>query len=60
MFRRLMFGNAILAPAVMIKRDLLKRYGYLDESIAYEDYEFWLRLSFHQVRFYYLNENLVY
>lgn len=60
LFRKLMFGNHILAPAAMIKSSVLAKYGYLDEKIAYEDYEYWLRLSSKKEKFYYLNECLVY
>ncbi len=59
-FRKLMFGNHILAPSAMIKRTLLEEYGHLDETISYEDYEYWIRLSFHNVKFYYSNESLIY
>lgn len=59
-FRKLIYGNPIAAASAMIKRMMLEKYGLLDESIPYEDYEYWLRLSFHHVKFYFLNENLVY
>ncbi len=60
LFKKLMFSNHIMAPSVLIKKDILKTYGFLDESISYEDYEYWLRLSSQNVKFYYLNECLVY
>lgn len=59
-FVKLMYGNRIPAASAMIKSGLLREYGWLDESIAYEDYEYWLRLSFHNVKFYFINENLAY
>lgn len=59
-FRKLLFGNCIIAPAAMIKKDVMKKNGLLDESIPYEDYEYWLRLSCQGIKFYFLNECLVY
>lgn len=59
-FRKLMYGNPIAAPSAMIKRTILDEYGFLDETIPYEDYEYWLRLSVHNVKFCFLNESLVY
>ncbi|MCI8949860.1 MAG: glycosyltransferase [Lachnospiraceae bacterium] len=60
LFRKLMFGNSIAAPTVMIKREVFEKYGFFDESISYEDYEYWLRISYNKVKFYYLDQCLVY
>ncbi|MCM1537620.1 MAG: glycosyltransferase [bacterium] len=57
-FERLLWGNYIPAPTVMIRRNAYEKYGYYDEKIKYEDYDMWLRLSRHE-RFGYLNETLV-
>lgn len=45
LFQRLMNGNCIAAPTVMLRRAVFDKCGYHDESIAYEDYEYWIRLS---------------
>lgn len=55
MFKRLMLGNYIAAPTVLIRRDVFEKNGLHDETIPYEDYEYWLRIS-RKERFYYLNE----
>lgn len=54
-FQKLMCGNCVSAPAVMLRSELFDRYGYHDETIIYEDYEYWLRLS-RQEKFYFLNK----
>lgn len=46
-------------PATFFRRSVLERFGALDETLQYcMDYELWLRLSQHNVRFYYLNQTL--
>lgn len=60
MFRKLMFGNCIAAPSALIKRTIFDKIGLYDESIPYEDYEFWIRVAYNGGIFYYLNECLVY
>lgn len=37
--------NYIAAPTVMIKRDTFGKYGLYDETLPFEDYEFWLRVA---------------
>lgn len=60
MFRKLMFGiGAPPAPSVMIRRKIFEKYGPYDETIPYEDYEYWLRISRGE-KFYYLDEDLIY
>lgn len=60
MFRKLMFGiNALPAPSAMVRRKIYEKYGPYDETIPYEDYEYWLRIS-REEKFYYLDENLIY
>ena len=58
LFRQLMYENYIAAPTVMLRRRLFDQYGYHDERIAYEDYEYWLRIS-RTERFYFLKEPVV-
>lgn len=54
LFWRLMNGNCIAAPTVMVRREIFEKYGYHDENIPYEDYEYWLRIS-RTERFYFEN-----
>ncbi len=58
LFYRLMYKNCILAPTVMLRKEIFDRYGYRDECIAFEDYEYWLRIS-QTEKFYYLNKPIV-
>lgn len=51
--------NFIYAPGVMIRKSVIEKYGYYDESMIVEDYEYWLRLS-RRVKFGYIDEPLVY
>lgn len=58
LFQLLMNGNCIAAPTVMLRREVFDKYGYHDEDIAYEDYEYWLRIS-RMERFYFVNASVV-
>jgi GT2 family glycosyltransferase len=58
-FTSLMMGNYILAPTVLIRASAYKQYGYHDEKIRFEDFEYWLRLSKNE-HFGYFNENVIY
>lgn len=58
-FGRLLIDNYINAPTTMLRKSAFERYGFYDENIRYEDYEFWLRLSKRE-NFTYLPEALVY
>jgi glycosyltransferase involved in cell wall biosynthesis len=43
--RLLRRGNYLAQPSVFLRKDLLKRVGFLDESLEYAmDYDMWLRL----------------
>lgn len=42
--KALLRRNCIAHPSVMIRTDLLKRYGYDADQINMEDYDLWLRL----------------
>jgi len=44
-FERLLRGNFVPAPGVMIRRAALERVGGYDESLSYDDYDMWLRLA---------------
>ena len=54
-FYQLMYVNRIVAVSVMYRKEVISAYGYHDESIMYEDYEYWLRLS-RKEKFYYYNK----
>lgn len=40
-------GNFIPAMATLIRRDVYDRVGYYDERLAFEDWDFWLRVTCH-------------
>lgn len=58
-FKRLLKRNYIIAGSVTFRRDVFEKYGYYDERILFEDYEYWLRLS-QKEEFVYLPEKLLY
>lgn len=61
MFERTARCNQISAPAAMVRRSVYETYGYYDEQLKVEDYEFWLRiLKDGQVRFGFLDQELIY
>jgi glycosyltransferase involved in cell wall biosynthesis len=45
-FFRLLAKNFLPGPAVMIRRSAIAAVGGYDESLFYEDFDMWLRLSF--------------
>jgi GT2 family glycosyltransferase len=52
-FERLLRGNFLPGLGVMIRRSALDSIGGYDESLAYEDYDMWLRLAHaYAVRFF--------
>jgi glycosyltransferase involved in cell wall biosynthesis len=57
-FLRLLQDNFLCAPTVMLRRCALTAVGGYDETLSYEDYDMWLRLS-HRYEFAYLPEALV-
>jgi glycosyltransferase involved in cell wall biosynthesis len=47
-FNALLFGNCMCVHSVLIRREAFEKAGYFDESLSsYEDWDLWLRLSFH-------------
>ena len=58
-FERLMISNYLIAPTTMMRKRAFEKYGYYDETISFEDYEFWLRLSRYE-NFTYLPRKLIY
>ena len=58
-FRKLMLENWIPSPCAMFQRRVFREHGLYDESIPYEDYEYWLRIS-RAEKIYYLDQELVY
>lgn len=58
-FRKLMLRDWIPAPTVMFRKNIFDKYGLYDESIPYEDYEYWLRIS-RREKLYYLDRELVF
>ncbi|MEZ5302393.1 MAG: glycosyltransferase [Verrucomicrobiales bacterium] len=58
LFQTLLAGNFIPSPSVIVRRDALISAGGYDESLPYEDYDMWLRLS-RKGRFRYYHETLI-
>jgi glycosyltransferase involved in cell wall biosynthesis len=58
LFLRIMAGNFLPAPAVMLRRSAIADVGGYDETLFYEDFDMWLRLSF-RFHFTYLPGRLV-
>ncbi|ASI99975.1 glycosyltransferase family 2 protein [Thermococcus gorgonarius] len=45
-YKKLITGNFIGTSTVMIRRDVIKRVGFFDESLKFaEDWDYWLRIS---------------
>lgn len=58
LFERLLSGNFLPAPAMMVRRSAIADVGFYDEALFYEDLDMWLRLSF-RFRFVFLPGLLV-
>jgi hypothetical protein len=52
-------GGMICSPTMLIKREVLEELGGYDESLSYEDYDFWVR-SARNWKYIFLNENLTF
>ncbi len=60
-FARVAANNQISAPAAMVRMSIYQTYGFYDEQVKVEDYEFWLRiLKDGRARFGFLDEELLY
>lgn len=47
-FTSLLEGNFMAVHSVLVRRDAFEKTGYFDERLSsYEDWDMWLRLSFH-------------
>ena len=57
-FEDLIEFNSIPAPTVLVRRSLYDRLGGYDESLAFEDYDMWLRMAT-VTKFGYLDRKLV-
>jgi glycosyltransferase involved in cell wall biosynthesis len=58
-FNRLKDICFICQPALFLRRDVIKKHGFLDESLNYcMDYDYWLRLGKAGVRFHYLERKI--
>jgi glycosyltransferase involved in cell wall biosynthesis len=44
-FRSLLRRNFVLGPTTLVRTECLRNVGGYDESLAYEDWDMWLRLS---------------
>lgn len=58
-YEGLLEKNSIFAPGIMMRRDVFKKYGTYDESIYFEDYEYWLRVCRNE-KIGYIDKLLVY
>lgn len=46
-FRQILGSYFICTPTMMMRRDVLNELGGYDETLAYEDFDFWVRSSRH-------------
>src|SRR5713101_1126617 len=47
-FKSLLMGNFMTVHSVLVRREALEKTGYFDERLSsHEDWDMWLRLSFH-------------
>lgn len=52
-------GGMICSPTMLIKREVLEELGGYDETLSYEDYDFWVR-SARNWKYIFLDENLTF
>ena len=60
LLEQLIVQNSILAPSILMKRQLFVDLGAYDEQLCYEDWDAWLRLAAADYDFLFLEEPLVY
>lgn len=58
-FRHVLHSYFICTPTMMMRRDVLNELGGYDETLAYEDFDFWVRSS-RLYHYAYLDEVLTY
>lgn len=59
LFDVLLYGNIITCVGSIYKKEIFEKYGYYDESIIYEDWDFWLTISrLDKINF--LDEDVIY
>jgi len=60
LFESIYKNNYIFAPGNMIRKELYDVYGYYDEELTAEDWEFWLRITCEGVNIFgYIDEELI-
>ena len=52
-------GGMICSPTMLIRREVLEELGGYDESLSYEDYDFWVRSS-RNWKYIFLDENMTF
>lgn len=52
--------NPVFAPGAFVRKSVYDKFGLYDENIKIEDLEFWLRLLDKGVKFFFVNEILIY
>lgn len=57
-FDELVKGNFIPAMSVLMRREVVQNVGKYDENLAYEDYDYWLRVA-KKYYFFYVENSLV-
>lgn len=60
LLEQLIVQNSILAPSILMKRQVFVDLGGYDEQLCYEDWDAWLRLAAAGYDFLFLEEPLVY
>lgn len=59
LFERIFWRNNVCAPTVFIPRITFDRFGLFDESIPYEDWNYWCMAALKGGLFYYLDDYVV-
>lgn len=62
---KMLLRNNISAPSVLFNRDTFNFFGYFDENMAFEDWEYWVRIlseggrmSFYEVKLVYCRKSI--